>query len=122
MKLIFSIILSSIIFTAGFQSSLFMIDYKLNRNFYEIHCINKAKPDTDCHGKCQIKKESKKSSNPFNLVKYSFEFNILPSKPVEFHIEKQENILSQKVSFPDKNYLLSAGFLNILPHPPQILV
>lgn len=122
MKLIFSIILSSIIFTAGFQSSLLLVDYQLNRTFYEIYCINKSKPNTDCHGKCQIKKESEKSSNPFNLVKYSFEFNILPSKPFEFNIKTQEYLLFQKVNFSDKSYILSKGFSNILPHPPQIFI
>ena len=29
----------------------------INQDFYEIHCVNKAKPDLECHGKCQLKKE-----------------------------------------------------------------
>ena len=122
MKFIFSIILSSVIFTAGFQSSLFMIDYKLNRAFYEIHCINKSKPEKECHGKCQIKKEAEKSSTPFNLVKYSFEFNILPSKPVNFDVVVFNAVLLEKSKTTfTKNNFLTIGFRKILPHPPQIL-
>lgn len=120
MKALFSIILSTIIFTASFQSSLLMIDYQINRNFYEIHCVNKAKPEMDCHGKCQMQKQSENSSNPFNLVKYSFEFNILPSKPAAFSFDAEEPfaVYSAKYTYHDQN--LSEIFLDILPNPPQI--
>ena len=102
MKSITTIILSIILFGASFQNSLFMIDYKINQDFYEIHCINKAKPEMDCHGKCQMKMESEKSTNPFNLVKYSFEFNILPTAPVDFFIKK--TLFSKKITFPKSTY------------------
>lgn len=120
MKAILSIILSTIIFTASFQNSLFMIDYQINRNFYEIHCINKAKPEMNCHGKCQMQKESEKSSNPFNLVKYSFEFNILPSKPAEFSFKINEPLAFDSTTFTYQDRNLSEIFLDILPNPPQI--
>ena len=120
MRVIFSIILSTIIFTASFQNSLFMIDYQINRNFYEIHCINKDKPDMNCHGKCQMLKQSEKSSNPFNLVKYSFEFNILPSKPAEFSFNSGEFLVFDATNFNFKNQNFSEVFLDILPNPPQI--
>lgn len=71
MKAVFSLILSLIIFTASFQNSLFIIDYKMNKAYYEIHCMNKDKPEMDCHGKCQMKMESEKSSNPISQVKYT---------------------------------------------------
>lgn len=121
MKLTFSVILSFIVFVAGFQNSLLMIDYQINRDFYEIHCINKAKPKLDCHGKCQAKKENEKTSNVFNLVKYSFEFNILPAKPVDFDIAVFVDTLSEKSKTEfSKNNSVTIGFRDILPHPPQI--
>lgn len=120
MRVIFSIILSTIIFTASFQNSLFMIDYEINRDFYEIHCINKAKPEMDCHGKCQMQRESEKTSNPFNLVKYSFEFNILPSTPAEFSCKKEEILVFNSTDFQFRDPNISEVFLDILPHPPQI--
>lgn len=120
MKAIFSIILSTIIFTASFQSSLLMIDYQINKNFYEIHCVNKAKPEMNCHGKCQMQKESEKSSNPFNLVKYSFEFNILPAKPLEFSFKNEGSFVDDSTIFNFRDATISDVFLDILPHPPQI--
>lgn len=120
MKVIFSIILSTIIFTASFQNSLFMIDYQINRNFYEIHCINKSKPQMNCHGKCQMQKESENSSNPFNLVKYSFEFNILPSKPAEFSFKINEPLAFDSTIYTYRDQNISEVFLDILPNPPQI--
>ena len=122
MKALFSLILSLIIFTASFQNSLFMIDYQINRAFYEIHCINKDKPEMDCHGKCQMKKESDKSSNPFNQVKYSFEFNILPAKPLEFNLNSATQ-LERKVEINTfyADFILP-GLSEIFPHPPQFNV
>lgn len=92
MKAVFSLILSLIIFTASFQNSLFIIDYKMNKAYYEIHCMNKDKPEMDCHGKCQMKMESEKSSNPISQVKFTFEFNILPAKPLDVEFKKVEFI------------------------------
>ena len=63
MKSITTILLSVLLFGASFQNSLFMVDYAINQDFYEIHCINKAKPSLSCHGKCQLKKESEKTTN-----------------------------------------------------------
>ncbi|WHF50652.1 hypothetical protein QGN23_09395 [Chryseobacterium gotjawalense] len=120
MKSIITIILSMIIFGASFQNSLFMIDYKINQDFYEIHCVNKAKPELSCHGKCQMKKESEKTTNPFNLVKYAFEFNILPSAPVDYFIEKQNFAHSKSADFIYEELFIPEISLRILPHPPQV--
>lgn len=119
MKALFSLILSLIIFTASFQNSLFMIDYQINRAFYEIHCINKDKPEMDCHGKCQVKKESDKSSNPFNQVKYSFEFNILPAKPLEFNLDLTDQLVHKEEVNTFYAHFILPGFSEIFPHPPQ---
>ncbi|QDP85118.1 hypothetical protein FNJ88_05910 [Chryseobacterium sp. SNU WT5] len=120
MKSILNIILSVIIFGASFQNSLFMIDYKINQDFYEIHCINKSKPQLDCHGKCQMKMESEKSTNPFNLVKYSFEFNILPTAPLSFFVKKQDLEGLHTFTFCYQDFFFPAIVLGILPHPPQV--
>ncbi len=120
MKSITTIILSLILFGASFQNSLFMIDYKINQNFYEIHCINKAEPQLDCHGKCQMKVESEKNTNPFNLVKYAFEFNILPTAPADYFIKKQNFVHSQTTDFIYKELFIPEIFLSIPAHPPQV--
>lgn len=119
MKSITTIILSLIIFGASFQNSLFMIDYAINQDFYEIHCVNKDKPSLKCHGKCQMKKESEKTTNPFNLVKYSFEFNILPTAPIDYFIKKQNFVDSKSSNFSYQEFSVPEFSLSILPHPPQ---
>ncbi len=121
MRAVFSILFSVMIFAASFQNSLFMIDYQINQNFYEIHCMNKAKPELDCHGKCQMKKESEKSTNPFNQVKYSFEFNILPAKPFAFTVKNISILTYKKELFDMENSFVKEGFYEILPHPPQFI-
>ena len=120
MKSSVTILLSIIIFGASFQNSLFMIDYKINQDFYEIHCVNKEKPEMECHGKCQMKKESEKSTNPFNLVKYAFEFNILPTAPAEFFIREQNFDDHKSANFTFQEVFIPEVFLNILPQPPRV--
>lgn len=120
MKAITTIILSVIIFGASFQSSLFMIDYKINQGFYEIHCINKGKPELDCHGKCQMKKQSEKTTNPFNLVKYAFEFNILPTAPADYFIKKQNFVPFKSADFIYKELFIPEFSFSVPPHPPQV--
>lgn len=120
MKSITTVILSLIIFGASFQNSLFMIDYAINQDFYEIHCVNKDKPSLKCHGKCQMKIESEKSTNPFNLVKYAFEFNILPTSPVDYFVEKQNFFPADSSLFSYQELFMPEISLNILPPPPQV--
>ncbi|MGV8914273.1 MAG: hypothetical protein ACOH1X_02365 [Kaistella sp.] len=119
MKVLFSIILSTIIFLASFQNSLLFVDYQINRDFYEIHCVNKAKPEMDCHGKCQMQKESEKTSTPLALVKYGFEFNILPGKNFEFEVKKSPLPFSKTELLSFDKTFVEKGFLQILPRPPQ---
>ena len=120
MKSITTVILSLIIFGASFQNSLFMIDYTINQDFYEIHCVNKDKPSLKCHGKCQMKIESEKSTNPFNLVKYAFEFNILPTAFADYFIKKQNLAPAEAGNFTYQELFMPEISLRILPHPPQV--
>ncbi len=120
MKIVINLILSIIVFGASFQNSLFMIDYKINRDFYEIRCINKAKPELECHGKCQAMKENEKSSNPFSQVKYAFEFKILPSTPFEFLVENQPLLKAESTKSGYQEVFVPKIFLSIPSKPPQI--
>ncbi len=113
-------ILSFIILIASFQNSLLFLDYNINRNFYETHCVNKDKPEMNCHGKCEIKKESEKPTSPFNLVKIGFEFNILPNQEIEIPKPKILWCNLQSNSNITSTFNISEGYLHILPKPPQI--
>ncbi|MBB5332119.1 hypothetical protein [Chryseobacterium koreense] len=120
MKSFFVSILSAIIFLASFQNSLLLVDYQINRDFYELHCVNKDKPAMACHGKCEMKKESEKGNSPFKILKSSFEFNILPTKPLEINVEKLMVFKESKPASDYAPFFVNKGYLNILPHPPQI--
>lgn len=105
---------------ASFQNSLLFLDYQINRNFYETHCVNKDKPEMNCHGKCEMKKESEKSTSPFNLVKIGFEFNILSNSKVELPKPKPIFFYKKQISLFATTGILQNGYSEILPRPPQI--
>lgn len=121
MKSAISFILSSIIFLASFQNSLFYVDYQINTEFYETYCINKQKPELDCNGKCQVKKATEKSQNPASQIKYAFELNILPSKPIETEIKNPFSLELKTKKFSYNPIFTLDGYTHILPDPPKNL-
>lgn len=120
MKRFFLTILSALIFLASFQNSLILVDYQINRDFYEIHCVNKAKPELNCHGKCEMQKERSKNESLLKVVKYSFEFNILPSQEPELASSKNPDFKTNQQINTYKGLGMLKVYLNILPHPPQV--
>ncbi len=116
-----SLLLTLIIFLASFQNSLFYVDYQLNTAYYQSICINKQKPEFNCNGKCQIKKESEKENSPISEIKSAFELNILPTKSLDIAFQRPfEGISPQKMVLIDNKFTLEGYFL-VLPHPPQNL-
>ena len=122
MKVFSSSILSFIVLLASFQSSLVLLDYQINRSFYEERCINKDKPKMCCHGKCQLKEkeEASKNSPETTLVKTGFEFNFLPKKHIDLPNPPVQPVDKPKYRSIEGN--LSKGYFKILPHPPENLV
>jgi hypothetical protein len=107
-----------VVFLAGFQNSLVVLDYQINRDFYEKYCINKDKPKMQCHGKCKMKEEASKNSTQTEIIKISFEFNILPAKNVELPKSADKIIPTEKSKFYSLEKPVSEGFFTIFPHPP----
>ena len=68
-----------------------------------------------------MKKESEKSNNPFNQIKYSFEFNILPAKSFTFDVKNTTTYAFKKAVYATENSFTNKGFYQILPHPPQFI-
>lgn len=120
MKILLAYLLSIIVFLASSPNSLMLVDYHCNRDFYEELCVNKDKPEMDCHGKCEVKKESEQSSSPIKLLKTSFEFNILPISTVEIPTPKKFDFTKNSNNFFTNILKIQQGFYMILPHPPQI--
>lgn len=121
MKSAISFILSSIIFLASFQNSLFYVDYQINTEFYETYCINKQKPELNCNGKCQVKSQSEKENSPISEIKYAFEINILPSKNIEIPKPKANFTEKHLINYKYSTENILKGFHKILPQPPQFL-
>ncbi len=121
MKVFFSTILSIIVFFASFQNSLVLLDYNIHREFYEAHCVNKGKPEMECHGKCEMKKQAEKSNSPFNIVKTgAFDFHFVPNALVEIpNLQKDFHNNHQKIFHTNFHQILK-GYHQILPHPPQV--
>ncbi len=119
MKYFVSFILSFVVFLASFQSSLLFWDYQINRDFYEMHCVNKANPEMDCHGKCEMQKESEQTNSPLNIVKIGFEFNILPTRNIEIPKRSVSLSVEEKSIFSVHNKNLQEGYSKVLSPPPN---
>jgi hypothetical protein len=110
------------VFLVSIQNSLVILDYHINRDFYERVCINKDKPEMKCHGKCKMKEETSKNSAQTEIIKLGFEFNILPAKHIELPKSTIKTVIKEKFKYYFSQEHLSGGYLEILPHPPQVLV
>jgi len=64
MKKVFSFTMTMLFLLVSFQQALIIVHFKLNqKNIEQEFCVNKAKPELQCHGKCHLKKELEKSEN-----------------------------------------------------------
>lgn len=89
-----------------------VFNYMVNTELYEALCINKDKPEMECHGKCHLSDEMKESESEekttplldINLKDYpigcvhfivlddlipsDFEPQIIPTRNYSFHLEQ----------------------------------
>ena len=73
MKTLFSILCTFFLFICSFQPALILVDYQINRDFYEFHCENKAKKEILCNGKCLLTKNSNQNNNTSQFLKICFD-------------------------------------------------
>lgn len=112
--------MSSIIFLASFQSSLMFVDYQINRNFYEIHCVNKDKLEMNCHGKCQVIKNAEDPNVPLQIVKIGFEFNFFPQDLITLKDIVVSEDLHIRHLFSHTVNSVAKGYSTEILHPPRI--
>ncbi|MDO5616088.1 MAG: hypothetical protein Q4G16_07850 [Cruoricaptor ignavus] len=121
MKVFTAFILSFIVFTASFQNSLLFLDYQIHKDFYELYCINKDKPELACHGKCEAQKDSEQSSSSLNILKAgSFDFNFIQMPCVALNEACTELIINNQTDFKTFRNILPNGFLEVIAPPPKI--
>lgn len=122
MKFIVLVLFSVVVLFSGIKNFLFLADYSVNRNFYEQLCINKNKPEMDCHGKCQMQKKSEKQNTSNEILKVSFDINLMQNQIVEISQPVFKFSKIQKIFYEYSSGNLQNVYYQILPHPPQFLV
>lgn len=100
----------------GVQSMMLLVDYHINRAFYEQYCINQAEPQLDCHGKCQVRKNTENKTLPYGMATLKFDF-YASSTPFKIEpLKKIEQYAPQLIFHRLQSE--SVGFLCRLLRPP----
>ena len=101
------------------------VEYYSNRDFFaEVLCINKAKPELKCNGKCilmqKIKRATQQDSDPVSLP--SLKFENYPIGFVEF-VPSQQAVSFSYVK--KKHFILSVNYhfelISDLFRPPSLV-
>lgn len=119
-----SFIMITIVLVHGLSFSLLQMTYQFNPDVFEAHCVNKAKPELSCHGKCCLMKMQKQSSgDPSQAntsesnkrIAISFEYTLL-MKLESFLTQKSDNL----IFYDSYNVSYFETHLSSLDHPPQV--
>lgn len=123
MKKWFCISMSLLIVLLSLQQSIIILHFKLNQNYIEQNlCINKNRPELECHGKCQLEKELKNSGDDLQSIKGFSLYETIAFIPISLE--------SWKISFSKVTTLNSQTFyfeklsgqswVNLWWHPPMV--
>jgi hypothetical protein len=119
MKKVFSITMTLLFLLVSFQQVLIIVHFKLNQQDIEQEfCVNKAKPELQCHGKCHLKKElqkSEKKSDLENSIRKKIDLVFISY--VGFKIEIFKTINSNRVLIY-RDLVLLVPYLEIFVPPP----
>jgi hypothetical protein len=123
MKKVFSITMTMLFLLVAFQQALIIVHFKLNQKEIEKEfCINKDKPEMQCHGKCHLKKELQKTDNTdLELTSICKKIDIILNTNYDFTVSFPETILCDKVSIY-KELRLVEPYLEIFVPPPILLL
>lgn len=119
MKKVFSITMTILFLLVSFQQLLIIVHFKLNQQYIEKEfCVNKAKPELQCHGKCHLKKDLEKSANSdLELTSIGKKIDIIPILNIEYLILIQRVIIADKISIY-KVFSHLEPYLEIFVPPP----
>lgn len=107
----------------SFQQALLIVHFKLNQKEIEKEfCVNKAKPQLQCHGKCHLKKDLEKSEkNDLELTNIAKKIEIVLISIIELNALISKTIKLNKVFIYKKNSLLEPHLEIIVP-PPILII
>lgn len=104
-----------------FRQAEVIFGYHLNKSYItENFCVNKAKPEMQCNGKCHLKKELKESEedaskNPVSLKQFNELFLLCDNSPARLN---QPLSLVVAVLTPAFNFIYTDPCKDIF-HPPR---
>ena len=119
MKKVFSFTMTMLFLLVSFQQALIIVHFKLNQNIIEKEfCVNKTKPELQCHGKCHLKKELEKSDNTdLELTSIGKKIDIYLNSNLEFEIPIVKTIKATKAVIY-REFELIEPYLEIFVPPP----
>ncbi|MDN3672660.1 hypothetical protein QWY99_06275 [Flavobacterium branchiarum] len=119
MKKAFSITMTMLFLLVSFQQVLIIVHFKLNQeNIEKEFCINKTKPELQCHGKCHLKNELEKSNNnDFELTSIGKKIDMVLLSNIEFEVQAVLVAKSRKVLIY-KEFDLIEPYMEIFVPPP----
>ena len=99
--LVFVLLISFNSIKSGIMISFYMVDTK---NFVELFCVNKEKPELECNGKCEL---SKLAENDTSTEKPTY-LDVLQKEIVLFFSDSYSSPAKKLV----QNSLVDNGYLN----------
>lgn len=119
MKSVFSITMTMLFLLVSFQQVLIIVHFKLDqKNIEQEFCVNKAKPQLQCHGKCHLRKELEKSDNTdLELTGIGKKIDMVLASNIEFAIAIVKAVKSGKTIFY-REFELVEPCLEIFVPPP----
>ena len=118
---VFSIILTSIFLFVVSQQAIVIMNFKLNQKaITEQFCINKAKPELQCNGKCHLTKELQDTEHTNSeKIMNTKKFDLVYYQDSEFKISNF--IITQiKVKLIYLEFQHSEPYLEVLKPPPLL--
>ena len=119
MKKVFSFTMTMLFLLVSFQQALIIVHFKLDqKNIEKEFCLNKDKPELQCHGKCHLKKELEKSdTTDLELTSIGKKIDMVPVSNIEVPAPIIKVIKSGKIT-NYKEFGLLEPSLEIFVPPP----
>lgn len=120
MKKVFSVWMLLLILLISFQQAVIIVLFKLNQATIEqAFCINKNKPELQCHGKCHLKGKLQDAENSRSDVNSLFKnIDMLPISVVKTGAEILLPVyIGNKSMYKETEY--SDPYMEVLLPPPK---
>ncbi len=121
MKIAYSILLLVLSLLIGLQQAIIVVHFKLNQDVIEQRfCINKNKPELQCHGTCHLKKKLQETENADPApVRIYPGIDIVPVLIAEWEIKKSITEIRSETPIY-KEILYVAPYREVFVPPPIV--